>query len=133
MGRSSRRAGTVPLRPDLPVGDWSALPACCFRLSGRPMSYVLSAWAEPWRGSRSLRDPGFMNPTPFIGEVEGDVFLISYSGASIYKKMSLGAINGPARFVFTKMPSKATNGRQIYIILQTSKLCNRIKSTRPNS
>ena len=72
-------------------------------------------------------------PTPFIGEVEGDVFLISYSGASIYKKMSLGAINGPARFVFTKMTPKATNVRQIYIILQTSKLCNRIKSTRPNS
>ena len=50
-----------------------------------------------------------MNPTPFIGEVEGDVFLISYSGASIYKKMSLGAINGPARFVFTKMTQKAIN------------------------
>ena len=34
-----------------------------FRLLGRPMSYVLFSWAEPWRGSRSPRDPGFMNPT----------------------------------------------------------------------
>ena len=29
VGRSSRRAGTVPLRPDLPVGDWTVLLACC--------------------------------------------------------------------------------------------------------
>ena len=30
------------------------------------MSCVLSAWAEPLRGSWSTRDPGFMNPTPGI-------------------------------------------------------------------
>ena len=42
VGRSSRRAGVVPPRPDLPVGDWTALPACCFRHLGRPMSYMLS-------------------------------------------------------------------------------------------
>ena len=52
VGRSSRRAGAVPLRPDLPVDDWAALLACRFRLL-----------AEPWRGSRSPRDPRFMNPT----------------------------------------------------------------------
>ena len=34
-----------------------------FRLLGRPMSCVLPALAEPWHGSRSPRDPGFMNPT----------------------------------------------------------------------
>ena len=63
VDRSSQREGADPLRPDLPVGDWAALPAYRFRLLGRPMSYVLSAWAEPWRGNRSPRDPGFMNPT----------------------------------------------------------------------
>ena len=63
MGRSSRQAGAVTLRPDLPVGDWTALLVCCFRSLGRPMSCVLPAWAEPWRGSWSPRDPGFMNPT----------------------------------------------------------------------
>ena len=34
-----------------------------FRYSGRPMSCALSVWAEPLLGSRSGRDPGFMNPT----------------------------------------------------------------------
>ena len=24
---------------------------------------ILDSWVEPWRGSRSPRDPGFMNPT----------------------------------------------------------------------
>ena len=62
VGRS-RQAGAVPPRPVLPVGDWTTLLPCCFRLLGRPMSCALSAWAEPLRGSRSARDPGFMNPT----------------------------------------------------------------------
>ena len=65
VGRS-RQAGAVPPRPDLPVGDWTVLLACCFRLLGRPMSCALSAWAEPLRGSRSARDPGFMNPTAIV-------------------------------------------------------------------
>ena len=30
VGQSSRRAGAVLLRPDLLVGDWTTLPACCF-------------------------------------------------------------------------------------------------------
>ena len=63
VGRS-RQAGVVPPRPDLPVDDWTALMACCFRLLGRPMSYALSAWAKPLQGSWSTRHPGFMNPTP---------------------------------------------------------------------
>ena len=63
VGQSSRRAGAVPPWLDLLVGDWTTLLACCFRLLGRPMSYVLSARAKPWRGIRSPRDPGFMNPT----------------------------------------------------------------------
>ena len=63
VGRISRRAGAVPLQPDLLVGDWTALLAYCFRPLGQPMSCVLSAWAKPWRGSQSPRDPGFMNPT----------------------------------------------------------------------
>ena len=33
----SRQAGAVPPRPDLPVGDWTALLACC-----------LDSWAGPW-------------------------------------------------------------------------------------
>ena len=58
----SRQAGAVPSWPDLPVGDWTALLDCCFRHLGRPMSCALSAWAEPLRESRSVRDPRFMNP-----------------------------------------------------------------------
>jgi len=63
VGRSSRRVGVVPLRPVLSVGDWNAPSACGFRFLGRPMSCMLSTWAKPWRGSRSPRDSGFMNPT----------------------------------------------------------------------
>ena len=63
VGQSSRRAGAVPFCPDVPVGGWTALSAYCSRPLGWPMSCVLSVWAEPWRGSRSPRDPGFMNPT----------------------------------------------------------------------
>ena len=44
-------------RPDCPPGP------LFLRLLGRPMDYMLFSWAEPWRGSRSPRDPGFMNPT----------------------------------------------------------------------
>jgi hypothetical protein len=36
-----------------------------FRYLGRPRSCALSAWAEPLLGSRSARDPGFMNPTEY--------------------------------------------------------------------
>ena len=50
LGRPSGR------RPDCPSGP------LCFRLLGRPMNYMLFSWAEPWCGSRSPRDPGFMNP-----------------------------------------------------------------------
>ena len=63
VGRSSQRVGAVLLRPDLPVGDWSAHSACRFRPLGQAMSCVLSVWAEPWCGNRSPRDPGFMNLT----------------------------------------------------------------------
>jgi len=51
LGRPSGR------RPDCPSGPLR------FRLLGRPMNYMLISWAEPWRESRSPRDPGFMNPT----------------------------------------------------------------------
>ena len=63
LGRPSGR------RPDYPSGPLR------FRLLGRPMNYMLFSWAEPWRGSRSPRDPGFMNPTEcmrkfsYIGEI----------------------------------------------------------------
>ena len=68
--RSERWAGEVEVwalvllgrppgrRPDCPPGP------LFLRLLGRPMDYMLFSWAEPWRGSRSPRDPGFMNPTP---------------------------------------------------------------------
>jgi len=41
--------------------DHSSGPA--LKYLGQPMSCMLSAWAEPWRGNRSPRDPGFTNPT----------------------------------------------------------------------
>jgi len=66
VGRSSRRVGAVPLRPNLPVGDWTALLAHYFRLLGRSTSCVLPVWAEPWRESRSPRDSGFMNRQYFF-------------------------------------------------------------------
>ena len=71
VGRSSRCEGVVPLWPDLPVGDWTALLTYSFRLLGQPMSCVQPAWAEPWRGSQSPRDPRFMNPTGAL-EPSGD-------------------------------------------------------------
>ena len=71
--------GAAPLRPDLPVGDWTALSACCPGPLGRPTSDMLSAWAEPWRGSRSPRDPGFMNPT--VGLV--NEILVSFLSTNI--------------------------------------------------
>ena len=38
-----------------------------FRLLGRSRREKRpSSWAEPWRGSRSPRDPGFMNPTVIL-------------------------------------------------------------------
>ena len=49
---------------DLLVGDRTVLSArCILRPLGRPMNNMLFSWAEPWRGSRSPRDPGFVNPT----------------------------------------------------------------------
>ena len=67
-GRLESEASVIPLWPDLPVGDWTTLSAYHFRSLGRPMSCVLPAWAEPWRGSRSPRDPGFMNLTHVVGQ-----------------------------------------------------------------
>ena len=55
--------GAISLRPDPPVDDWTVLPACYFNSRASPWVSWLSAWAEPWRGSRSPSDPGFMNPT----------------------------------------------------------------------
>ena len=54
LGRPSSR------RPDCPSGP------LCFRLLGRPMNYMLFSWAEPWCGSRSPRNPGFINPTSCV-------------------------------------------------------------------
>ena len=59
----SQKTGAVPPRPDLPVGDWIALLTCCLDTWAGLEVCVLSAWAEPLLGSRSARDPGFMNPT----------------------------------------------------------------------
>ena len=89
VGRSSRRAGAVPLRPDLPVGDWTALSACCFRSLGRPMSCVLPAWAEPWRGSRSPRDPGFMNLAHVVGQFISECPPLVLSGVSPLRRKLL--------------------------------------------
>ena len=69
VDRSSRRAGAVPLWPDLLVGDWTALLACCFKLLDRPMSCAVClgralAWKpvpegprvyEPDRSPRAIR------------------------------------------------------------------------------
>ena len=59
VGRSSRRAGVVPLRPDLPVGDWAALPACRFRLLGRALAWKpvpeRPGFYEPARESKKIR------------------------------------------------------------------------------
>ena len=44
-------------RPDCPPGP------LFLRLLGRPMDYMLFSWAEPWCGSQSPRNPGFMDPT----------------------------------------------------------------------
>ena len=66
VGRS-RKAGTIPPRPGLPVGDWIALLAYCLDTWAGPMSCTLSAWAEPLLGSRSTRDLGFMNPIISFG------------------------------------------------------------------
>ena len=47
----SQKAGVVPPRPDLPVDNWIAV-----------LAYHSDTWAEPLLGSRSARDPRFMNP-----------------------------------------------------------------------
>ena len=67
--RSERWAEEVDERALVLLGRPSGRGPGCpsgplfFRLLGCPMNYVLFSWAEPWRGSRSPRDPGFMNPT----------------------------------------------------------------------
>ena len=66
VGRS-RKAGAVTPRPDLPVGDWIALLAYHLDSWAGPRVVHLSAWAKPLLGSRSTRDPGFMNPTAMVG------------------------------------------------------------------
>ena len=63
-GPKKLMSGRSFFRADLPVGDGTVLPARrIFRLSGRPMNYMLFSWAEPGHGSQSPRDPGFVNPT----------------------------------------------------------------------
>ena len=65
VGRRNLMSGHLFFWVDLSVGDRTCpFGPLCFRLLGQPMNYVLFFWAEPWRGSRSLRDPGFVNPTP---------------------------------------------------------------------
>ena len=65
-GGPESEAGAVPPRPGLPVGDWIALLA--YRLgtwAGPRVARLVRnvvCWAEPLLGSRSMRDPGFMNP-----------------------------------------------------------------------
>jgi len=70
MGRS-QKTGIASPRSDLPVGDWITLLAYSLDTLGRLMSCALSAWAKPLLGSRSARDPGFMNPTGAL-EPPGD-------------------------------------------------------------
>ena len=62
-------------------------PGLSLRYLGRPTSCVLSAWVELLRGSRSPRDPGFMNP---IGAPEppGDLSRIVWG---IFFVLSVGA------------------------------------------
>ena len=63
-GPKKLTSGRSFFRADLPVGDRTILPAhCILRPLVRPMNNMLFSWAEPWRRSRSLRDPGFVNPT----------------------------------------------------------------------
>ena len=70
---SGRRGGpesevsAVPPRPDLPVGDLDRPSGLSFRYFGpaqesRVVRNVI-CWAEPFLGSRSMRDPRFMDPT----------------------------------------------------------------------
>ena len=71
--RSGRRGGleseavAVPPRPGLPVGDQIALLACRLGTWAGPrvcmLFATLSAGLSLLLGSRSMRDPGFMNPT----------------------------------------------------------------------
>ena len=58
--RSGRRGG--PKQSTSGRCSSSARPSG--RRLGRPSGLLyLDSWAEPWRGSRSPRDPGFVNPT----------------------------------------------------------------------
>ena len=69
-GLKKLMSGRSFFRADLPVGDRTVLPARrIFRPSGRPMNNMLFSWAEPWRGSRSPRDPGFVNLTQYHHEI----------------------------------------------------------------
>ena len=64
-GGPESEAGAVPPRLGLPVGDWFVLLACrCFGpVHELRVVHNVVCWAEPLLGSRSMRDPGFMNPT----------------------------------------------------------------------
>ena len=129
VGRSSRREGVVPLRPDLPVGDWAALPACRFRLLGRPMSYVLSARAEPWCGSRSPRDPGFMNltgaPEPLgdSGRIVRGIFVLLASARECTHGCSPRA---PGRFGQNRLGGFLCCQRERFFAL-----CRRVRASAP--
>ena len=60
-GPKKLMSGHSFFRADLPVDDWTILLARrIFRPSVRPVNNMLFSWVEPWRGSRSPRDPGFV-------------------------------------------------------------------------
>ena len=69
-GGPESEAGAVSPRPGLPVGNWIVLLACCLGIWAGPRVCALVrnvvCWVEPLLGSRSMRDPGFMNPTHAI-------------------------------------------------------------------
>ena len=77
-------AGVVPPRPGLLVRDLDFPSGLSFRYFGRPKTYALFIafvrWAKPLLGSRSMRDPGFLNPTAVVEEMSL-VFRISKSNA----------------------------------------------------
>ena len=66
-GGPESEAGVVLPRPGLLVGVLDRPSGLSFRFFGlaQELRVVRNAacWAEPLLGSRSLRDPGFMNPT----------------------------------------------------------------------
>ena len=72
-GPKKLMSGHSFFRADLSVGDRAVLLARrILRPLGRPMNNMLFSWAEPWRGSRSPRDPGFVNPTDVLVDTDVD-------------------------------------------------------------